>query len=134
VRLGHKTILQSLPRLLTLYFEFGSKVVSAKAISQRLKVAQNQVCGMLAAVRVCCGSPRGLVPRGTVRVALSSMPDPPLLHIPTHLPQITPRQVDAVMKALIVSIPTYKWLLVLPQLTSRMCHAHVPVQVCSSAL
>lgn len=43
VRLGHKSVRQSLPRLLTLYFEFGSKMVAARAVTQRLKVAQNQV-------------------------------------------------------------------------------------------
>lgn len=34
------------------------------------------------------------------------------------------------MQSLIRSIPTYKWLLVLPQLTSRMCHVQADVQVC----
>jgi len=38
-------------------------------------------------------------------------------------------QVSGVMRSLIRSIPTYKWLLVLPQLTSRMCHTHPDVQV-----
>lgn len=33
------------------------------------------------------------------------------------------------MHGLIRSIPTYKWLLVLPQLTSRMCHVQPDVQV-----
>jgi hypothetical protein len=45
VRLGHKAILQSLPRLLTLYFEFGSKVAATKNLNQRLKTAQTQVEG-----------------------------------------------------------------------------------------
>lgn len=43
VRLGHKNILQSLPRLLTLYFEFGSKVAATKAINQKIRTAQTQV-------------------------------------------------------------------------------------------
>jgi hypothetical protein len=43
VRLGHKAILQSLPRLLTLYFEFGSKVAATKALNQKLRTAQTQV-------------------------------------------------------------------------------------------
>lgn len=43
VRLGHKAILQSLPRLLTLYFEFGSKVAATKTLNQKLKTAQTQV-------------------------------------------------------------------------------------------
>jgi hypothetical protein len=32
------------------------------------------------------------------------------------------------MEALSRSVPAYKWLLVLPQLTSRMCHVHSDVQ------
>lgn len=43
VRLGHKAILQSLPRLLTLYFEFGSKMAATKNPSQKHKTAQTQV-------------------------------------------------------------------------------------------
>jgi hypothetical protein len=43
VRLGHKAILQSLPRLLTLYFEFGSKVAATKQLNQKLRTAQTQV-------------------------------------------------------------------------------------------
>ena len=47
VRLGHKAILQSLPRLLTLYFEFGSKVAATKTLNQRMRAAQTQVGGWL---------------------------------------------------------------------------------------
>jgi hypothetical protein len=43
VRLGHKTILQSLPRLLTLYFEFGTKYAATKSPSQKLATAQKEV-------------------------------------------------------------------------------------------
>lgn len=45
VRLGHKAILQSLPRLLTLYFEFGSKLAASKTIHQRMRTAHTQVGG-----------------------------------------------------------------------------------------
>jgi hypothetical protein len=38
-------------------------------------------------------------------------------------------QVTGVMHSLIRSIPAFKWLLVLPQLTSRMCHVQPDVQV-----
>lgn len=31
-------------------------------------------------------------------------------------------QVSGVMRGLLRNIPPYKWLLVLPQLTSRICH------------
>jgi hypothetical protein len=44
VRLGHKAILQSLPRLLTLYFEFGSKMAATKNPSVKPRTAQAQVC------------------------------------------------------------------------------------------
>jgi hypothetical protein len=43
VRLGHKAILQSLPRLLTLYFEFGSKMAATKNPSVKPRTAQTQV-------------------------------------------------------------------------------------------
>lgn len=48
VRLGHKSILQSLPRLLTLYFEFGSKMAAIKSPTQKHRTAQTQVCSRLA--------------------------------------------------------------------------------------
>lgn len=38
-------------------------------------------------------------------------------------------QVSKAMLSMLVSIPLYKWLLVLPQLTSRMCHTQKDVQV-----
>eukprot|EP00878_Enallax_costatus_P036223 GHUV01040611.1.p1 GENE.GHUV01040611.1~~GHUV01040611.1.p1 ORF type:complete len:106 (-),score=20.20 GHUV01040611.1:236-553(-) len=37
-------------------------------------------------------------------------------------------QISGVMKGLVRSIPAYKWLLVLPQLTSRLCHQERDVQ------
>lgn len=43
IRHGHKHILQALPRLLTLYFEFGSRVAAAKAVHQRMRNAHTQV-------------------------------------------------------------------------------------------
>jgi hypothetical protein len=43
IRVGHKHILQSLPRLLTLYFEFGSKVAASKAINQKMRNTHTQV-------------------------------------------------------------------------------------------
>jgi hypothetical protein len=54
VRLGQRHIRQSLPRLLTLYFEFGSKMAATKAVSQRLKVAQQQVRGRVAGAASVC--------------------------------------------------------------------------------
>jgi hypothetical protein len=47
IRVGHKHILQSLPRLLTLYFEFGSKVAASKAMNQKMRNTHTQV-------RQCC--------------------------------------------------------------------------------
>ena len=38
------------------------------------------------------------------------------------------------MHSLIRSIPAFKWLLVLPQLTSRMCHVQPDVQVGATSL
>jgi hypothetical protein len=38
------------------------------------------------------------------------------------------------MHSLIRSIPAFKWLLVLPQLTSRMCHVQPDVQVGATGL
>eukprot|EP00883_Tetradesmus_obliquus_P008640 jgi/Sobl393_1/19368/SZX76090.1 len=78
IRAGHKHILQSLPRLLTLYFEFGSKVAASKAVNQKMRNTHTQVSG--------------------------------------------------VMRGLLRNIPPYKWLLVLPQLTSRICHPQQDVQ------
>lgn len=57
IRCGHKTILQSLPRLLTLYFEFGSRLAVAAAgrggVNQKLQNAQTKV-RMSVAMRVRC--------------------------------------------------------------------------------
>eukprot|EP00878_Enallax_costatus_P022474 GHUV01023843.1.p1 GENE.GHUV01023843.1~~GHUV01023843.1.p1 ORF type:complete len:1333 (+),score=447.74 GHUV01023843.1:514-3999(+) len=78
IRAGHKHILQSLPRLLTLYFEFGNRLAATKQVTQKMRSAQTQISG--------------------------------------------------VMKGLVRSIPAYKWLLVLPQLTSRLCHQERDVQ------
>ncbi|WIA34494.1 hypothetical protein OEZ86_012821 [Tetradesmus obliquus] len=78
IRAGHKHILQSLPRLLTLYFDFGSKVAASKAVNQKMRNTHTQVSG--------------------------------------------------VMRGLLRNIPPYKWLLVLPQLTSRICHPQQDVQ------
>jgi len=61
IRWGHKHILQSLPRLLTLYFEFGNKVAAVEAaakqgqaqpkpLQQTLKNAQLQVIMVATAV------------------------------------------------------------------------------------
>lgn len=44
------------------------------------------------------------------------------------LPKPPALQISGVMKGLVRSIPTYKWLLVLPQLTSRLCHQERDVQ------
>jgi hypothetical protein len=62
IRWGHKHILQSLPRLLTLYFEFGNKVATVEAaakqgqaqpkpLQQTLKNAQLQVI-----IGYCCAA------------------------------------------------------------------------------
>eukprot|EP00775_Hariotina_reticulata_P013107 gene13107-13235_t len=95
IRCGHKHILQSLPRLLTLYFEFGNKVAAVEAA-----VKQGQ-----------------------------ALPKP--LQQTLKNAQL---QVKGVMEALARTVPAYKWLLVLPQLTSRMCHAHSDVQAFMQAL
>lgn len=172
VRLGHKAILQSLPRLLTLYFEFGSKVAATKTLNQKLKTAQTQVGvgdrSLHAAVVVCVAlrvqvTFHCLINAGNGHVhcvADISHADvttaqrvrhptavwkhvgcsvlelsqarkqriqqgvvPPCVCVPCAV------QVTGVMHGLIRSIPTYKWLLVLPQLTSRMCHVQPDVQV-----
>lgn len=38
------------------------------------------------------------------------------------------------MRGLVRSVPTFKWLLVLPQLTSRLCHAQPDVQALMAQL
>jgi hypothetical protein len=53
--------------------------------------------------------------------------DPATPPLQTHVCGVL--QVTGVMHSLIRSIPTHKWLLVLPQLTSRMCHVQPDVQV-----
>jgi len=41
---------------------------------------------------------------------------------PTHAEQAAHRQVVSIMRGLVRAVPPFKWLLVLPQLTSRVCH------------
>jgi hypothetical protein len=62
IRVGHKHILQSLPRLLTLYFEFGSKVAASKAMNQKMRNTHTQVC------RCCCRMQRFTVGQYTTEL------------------------------------------------------------------
>lgn len=78
VELGTRHILQTLPRLLTLFFDFGTEMHGMKQQTQK---ARN-----------------------------------------------TDTQVSAVMKQLSKSVPAPAWLVVLPQLISRICHQQRGVQ------
>lgn len=109
---GQRNLFQALPRLLTLWFDFGSFYLRSGSSHKDLKNIHVKVVILL------LGSPPPL-----------SLPLFPLL---TKLLQVLfiffiylhlfLFKVISIMRGCLKDLPTYQWLTVLPQLVSRICH------------
>lgn len=95
---GHSYIFQCLPRLLTLWFEFGDKLLEAQQ-----------------------GSSAG----GSVGTRTGSRREEP--GIPADMAKVASK-VNAIIEQLLSTIPSYQWFTALPQLISRTGHRHNPTQ------
>ncbi|KAK9112594.1 hypothetical protein Scep_020113 [Stephania cephalantha] len=94
---GHKNLFQALPRLLTLWFDFGSKY-HVEGLSSKKEFKQVHQ-----------------------RVKFFSI----LIYIVIYISKkniFRIMQVMSIMRGCLKDLPKYQWLTVLPQLVSRICH------------
>ena len=141
VQHGHRHIYQSVPRLLTVWFEFGthcvgitgkpSKQVAVDA-AQRSPLPSGSVLLQYGRTQESLNTPpkssHELCPSGAGQLHAAhhhALDDDDVVGMQERQAQT---DVQAAMQKLSRELPQYAWLVALPQLTSRICHPHQPTQ------
>ncbi len=133
---GHKYLYESLPRILTLWFDYGAAVADAAAsggggssstasASTATRSSYTCVPSLQRAAVSClpppCAPPEFL--RGGMRVSAAALAHCFVVARCRLKPNAeTLAQLNGKIEKLRDSITGYKWMTVIPQLTSRICH------------